>query len=118
MRSWFDPSFTNSRILDPTGFRLNICPWRISRTIAPSCPWVARTVFATLYMPLCLAPVRDVMHRTFSLTLEERQKKFGIFGKPTAVLGSCRVSVRCPRLFREFVVQDVHFCALFFKIEL
>ena len=58
------------------------------------------------------------MQRTFSLTLEERQKKFGIFGKPTAVLGSCGVSVRCPRLFREFVVQDVHFCALFFKIEL
>jgi len=58
------------------------------------------------------------MQCTFSLTLQEREKKFGIFEKPTAVLGSCRVSVRCPRFLGEFVVQDVRFCALFFKIGL
>jgi hypothetical protein len=49
MSSSDHPLSRSSRILDPTGFRLNICPWWISRTIAPSWPCVLRTPSDTLY---------------------------------------------------------------------
>jgi len=44
------PVSRSSRIREPTKLRLNICPCRISNTMAPSWPCVLRTPSETLYI--------------------------------------------------------------------
>src|SRR6266536_567424 len=90
------PLSRSSKILDPTGFRLNICPCLISSTIAPSWPCVLRTPFDTLYKG-CPTPFafRIACETRCHLQQWKRHSFINSFGKESEILNYVDASTTC-----------------------